>query len=420
MPLYGQHLWRPGPGAKQVVVTEGAIAAITISQLWDHKWPVVSVPNGAQGALPAFKEAIEWLEGFEKVILCFDMDKPGRLATQQCAEILTPGKAFVAELPLKDANAMLKEGRGKELLDSLWQARPYRPDGMVEGADITVDALLEQGAIGFKLKYPRLQELTRGIRKGELTLITAGTGIGKSTWVRELGYDLRMEHNQRIGNVFLEENYRKTAQGYTAIHNNVPLGELRANPKLLSREVLEKTLRDVIHGHMYFYDHFGSLESGALLSKLKYCAVGLGVDFILLDHISIVVSGMEASKEGERRDIDVLMTRLRSLIEQTGVGIVAVVHLKQPDGTAHEEGAEVSLNELRGSGTLKQIPDAIWALERNQQGDDPCLAAIRDLKNREWGDTGLAGCVRYFKNTGRLLPTDEQFADQPFKKEETY
>jgi twinkle protein len=417
MPLYGQHLWRPGPTAKQVVVTEGEIDAITLSQLWGHKWPVVSIPTGSKGAAQCFKQNIEWLEGFDKVILCFDMDKPGRLATQECAELLTPGKAYIAELPLKDANDMLKADRGKELLDCMWQSRPYRPDGIVEGSDITVDALMEQGAVGFKLPYTKLQAQTRGIRKGELTLVTAGTGIGKSTWCRELGYWLRMEHQQRVANVYLEENYRKTAQGYVAIHNNVPLGELRSNPNALSRELLAQSLKDVINSYMYFYDHFGSLESTALLSKLKYCAVGLGVDFIILDHISLVISGMESSGEGERKDIDILMTRLRSLIEQTGVGILAVVHLKQPDGTAHEEGAEVSLNQLRGSGSLKHIPDAIWALERNQQGKDPCLVQTRNLKNREWGDTGLADCLRYYKNTGRLLYTSEEATEKPFNEE---
>ena len=422
IPLYGQHLWKAG--GKQVVVTEGEIDAISLSQLWGHKWPVVSIPTGANGAANAVKDHLEWLESFDKVIFCLDMDKPGRLAIsggelvqpngqkvhiQGCAELLTPGKAFVAELPLKDCNEMLKAERGKELLDCMWNARPYRPDGIIEGGDITVEALLEQAATGYELPYSKLDELTRGIRKGELTLLTAGTGIGKSTWAREIAYHLRVKHSLNVANLFLEENYRKTAQGYVAIHNNIPLGELRTDPSAIDRAKLEQTLKDVIHQYMYFYDHFGSLESEALLTKLKYCAVGLGVDFIVLDHISIVVSGMSSeSGEGERKDIDILMTRLRSLIEQTGVGIIAIVHLKQPDGTAHEEGAEVSLNELRGSGTLKQIPDAIWALERNQQGDDPGLVQIRVLKNREWGDTGPAGYLRYHKDTGRLLHTDEE------------
>jgi twinkle protein len=403
--LYGQHLWKPG-GGKMVVVTEGELDAISVSQMQGHKWPVVSIPTGAAGARKAIASASEWLESFEKVVFLFDMDDPGRSAAQECSLVLSPGKAFIGDLPLKDASDMVQAGREDELRSAIWSAKPYRPDGILSGDEITPESLTETCKPGLSTPYPELDVLTRGLRKGELVLLTAGTGVGKSTLARELGYHLAMTHAQRIGNLFLEESVAKTAQGYVAIHNNIPLGRLRSDPKALTPEQLKASLASVISGRMFFYNHFGSLEADTLLAKLKFMASGLGVDWIILDHISIVVSGMTSSSEGERKDIDLLMTRLRSLIEQTGVGVIAIVHLKQPEGKAHEEGAEVSLNQLRGSGTLKQIPDTIIATERDQQGEDPCLAKVRLLKNREWGDTGPAGYVRYDRDTGRLLRTD--------------
>jgi twinkle protein len=156
---------------------------------------------------------------------------------------------------------------------------------------------------------------------------------------------------------------------------------------------------------MYFYNHFGSLESDRLLQKMRYMVKVLGVDFIILDHISIVISGQESSSEGERKDIDRLMTNLRSLVEETGVGVIAIVHLNKPEGTAHEEGGRVTLSHLRGSGSLKQLSDAVIALERNQQSnEDPNTATIRVLKNREHGDLGVSGKARYNKTTGRFEP----------------
>ena len=44
----------------------------------------------------------------------------------------------------------------------------------------------------------------------------------------------------------------------------------------------------------------------------------------------------------------------------------------------------------------------VWALERNQQGDDKDLVKIRVLKNRSIGFTGLADTLRYDHETGRL------------------
>lgn len=154
---------------------------------------------------------------------------------------------------------------------------------------------------------------------------------------------------------------------------------------------------------MYFYDHFGSLESERLLSKIRYMRQVLKVNFVILDHISIVISGQQSSSEGERRDIDVLLTKLRSLIQETGLGVIAIVHLRQPDGKPHEEGGRVTLRDLRGSGSLKQLSDVVWALERDQQSDKPNQSLIRILKDRNDGQLGPADTVEY-NVQGRLVP----------------
>jgi twinkle protein len=132
--LFGQHLW--GSGGKKAVVTEGEIDALTVSQLQGNKWPVVSIPNGAQGALKAVSKQLQWLNSFEQVIIMFDMDEPGKKAAQEVAKALKPGKAFIASLPLKDANECLLKGQGDAVISAIWQAKPYRPDGVVQLRDI--------------------------------------------------------------------------------------------------------------------------------------------------------------------------------------------------------------------------------------------------------------------------------------------
>lgn len=81
LPLYGSHLWRDG--GRMVTVTEGEIDALTVSQLFGNKWPVVSVPSGAAGAYKSFQSNLEWLEKFESVVILFDDDEPGRKAAKE-------------------------------------------------------------------------------------------------------------------------------------------------------------------------------------------------------------------------------------------------------------------------------------------------------------------------------------------------
>lgn len=411
MGLYGQQLW--SAGGKTLVIVEGERDAEATDQMMNRKLPVVSIPNGSNAAAKAIRQNLEFIESFDKVILMFDMDEPGRKAVSECAGILSPGKVAIASLPLKDANDMLLAGRWTEFRDAIQGAKTYRPDGIILGDEISLDFLKEKPAVGYATPYPGLDTLVQGLRKAELTLFTAGTGVGKSTIVRELGHYLNVHHGLSVGNIFLEESYRKTVQGYIAIDQDIPLGNIRQNPECLTDEQYRESMtRCINNGRTFFYNHFGSLESDNLLNKLQYLAAN-GVDFILLDHISIVVSGSTSSKEGERKDIDVLMTKLRSLVEQTGIGVIAIAHLSKAEGKSHEEGGRVTLNDLRGSAALKQIPDNIIALERDQQGEHPNQALVRVLKNREFGDLGPAQTVLYDKKTGRLVPIESQQDDLP-------
>lgn len=399
--FYGQWLWGSG---KSVVITEGEIDALSVSQAFRNKWPVVSLKDGAQSAVKCVQANYEWLDGFERVVICFDQDDPGHLAAEEAAAALPIGKAFVMTLPRKDANEVLVQDGPEVLVKAFWNAKPYRPDGIISGSELTVSALKEAAAVGYELPYPKLQEMMLGLRKGELTLLTAGTGIGKSSLARELAYYLHQTHGCSIGNVFLEESTLKTGQALVAIHNNVPLGKLRADPSILTDEQWDDAFEKVIKERMWFFKHFGSLESDNLLSKIRYLGTVCGADFVILDHISIVVSGQEGSGEGERRDIDRLMTKLRSLVEETGIGVIAIVHLNKPEGKAHEEGGRVTLSNLRGSGALKQLSDNVIAMERNQQaeGEERMLNHLRVLKCRETGNTGEADTLCYSTETGRL------------------
>lgn len=403
--LFGRHLWRSG--GRRVIVTEGEIDCLTISMLQDNKWPVVSLPNGASAGAKAIRQNLEWLETFEEVILCFDMDEPGRKAAQECAMLLTPGKAKIPYLPCKDANECLAKGKTKELINALWDAQPYRPDGIVAGQDLW-DKVRQSPPKGYSIPYPQLNDKLHGLRLGELYLFTAGSGIGKSTIVNEIAYHLKMVHGLPLGVIALEESVSRNLRRYLGIHLNKPLHLPEVHESIPEAD-LKATFDAVTGDNKWFaYDHFGSSDIDNLLSKLRYMVVGLGCKVIVLDHISIVVSALdEAGGESERKVIDKLMTKLRSLIEETGAMVLAVVHLKRPDkGKSFNEGRQVSLTDLRGSGSLEQVSDVVIALERDQQGDEPNLASIRVLKNRPIGETGPAGAVTYAPETGRLTPAD--------------
>lgn len=415
--LYGSQLWASG---KKIVITEGEIDCLTVSQLQGNKWPVVSIPNGAQAAKKAIEANLEYLDKFDEVVLMFDMDEPGRKACEECAKVLPAGKAFIANLPLKDPNECLLEGKGSEVIQAIWNAKPYRPDGIVAGTDLYEKCVTDIDDLKDSVEYPwvALQNKTKGARHGELYVLTSGSGMGKSTILRELEYYFGVQRGELCGIVALEESTRKTGLELMSIHLNK---RLILDPEGTDEDERSRAFEATIgNGRFYLYDHFGSLDSGNLLSKLRYMIVSLGCKRIFLDHISIVVSGMDTDEDGgERKAIDKLMTNLRSLVEETQCTMFVVSHLKRPEKKGHEEGGQVSLSQLRGSGAIAQLSDMVIGLERNQQGDNPNVLTLRVLKNRFCGLTGVSGYLKYNTETGRLEEYGEG-EECPFEDESEF
>ena len=353
--LWGKHLWSTG---KKIVITEGEIDALSVAESQNCKYPVVSIPNGVKSAKKAIAKDLEWLLGFEEIILMFDMDPQGQKAATEVAEFFPVGKCKIAKLGKKDANLVLLEEGKSAIVDAIWRARVFRPDGIIAGEDTWDLVNCDMNESDHLYPWSQLNEKTLGARRGEIVTFCAGTGAGKSTAVKEIA-SYFLSKGETIGYIALEESVRAAAIDFMSIHVS----------KMLSTNI------------RYFVRHFN-------------------VGWIVLDHLSIMVSGVEGGDE--RRLIDNIMTTLRSLAEELNIGMFIVSHLKRPQqGKGHEDGKQVTLSDLRGSGSIAQLSDFVIGLERDQQSDGE--TNVRVLKARYKGaSTGLAGSLFYDSTTGRL------------------
>ena len=402
--LFGENVFKGG--GKYITVCEGELDAMSVHQMFGNKYASVSLRTGSKGAKNDIKRSLEYLESFDAVVLCFDTDVAGKEAVRSVVDLFSPNKVKVCDLPLKDANEMLLAGNIASFTRAWWDAKSYRPDGIVASEE-TWDILTEEIRVE-SVPYPWLgiNELTYGFRTGELVTITSGAGMGKSQMVRELEHYLLNAAEDNIGVLALEESVKNTTLGVMSIEANKPLHlDLDNTDDEELREYWEATMGK---GRMFMYDHFGSTSEDNLLSKVRYLAKGLDCKWIVLDHLSIVVSDQEV--QDERKAIDSIMTKLRQLVQETGIGLFLVSHLRRPMGKGHEEGGQISLSELRGSASIAQLSDMVIGLERNQQADDARVrntTIVRVLKNRFSGLTGPACSLHYDKLTGRMKESDD-------------
>lgn len=398
--LFGQQLWS-GEG-KSVTVTEGEDDAMAAYQMQGSKYPCVSIRNGADGAAQECKDAYDWLNSFERIVFSFDDDEKGRKAVQQCAAIFGPKAHIMSHSKgYKDACDYNMDGKKAQYVRDWWDAAPYSPPGIIDAS--TLWDLVNEPVQEAMCQYPwaGLNEITYGIREEELITVCAGSGLGKSQFLREIIYHLKTQTDEKMGLLFLEESVKKTALSLMSLW----VKKLLHLPTTKSTEEERRDAFENMFGKdtVYLLDKFGSSDVDSLVGRVRYLAMACDCRIIFLDHVSIVVSSQENGDE--RKAIDEIMTRLRMLVQETGIALVLVSHLKRPSSQGHEEGAVTSLSQLRGSASIGQLSDMVIGLERDGQNDDPIIrntTTVRVLKNRFSGETGKACDLLFSKDTGRM------------------
>lgn len=405
-PLIGSHLWS---GGMKLVITEGEIDALSVSQAQGNKYPVVSVPNGADSAKKSLLANIEYLQRFDEVILCFDMDEPGQYAAKDCAEsIMSLINVKIAKLPLKDPNEMLMEGRTKEIITAIWNAEEYTPDGLLDVDEALIQSALEDPPEGLPWVFEELTKASNGRHLGEVHTIGAGTGIGKTDFLlQQADYDIRVL-GRKVG-LFLVENDPAEVLLYLAGKAKgkfyyVPGHEHREDVKTLTDSMRE------YQGKVSIYDNFGLCDWNLIKARIVYL-INRGFDVFYIDHLTALATGGDRD---EKSELEAITADIAELAKRHSILIHQVSHLSTPEGKSHEEGGRVTVRQYKGSRSIGYWSHAMYGLERNQQAEEEeerHKTTVRLLKRRKFGKgVGKTTQLKYNPENGLL----ETLKDCPF------
>lgn len=397
VPLFGQHLH--SSGGKRIAVVEGELDALSLHQALDHKYPVVSVPFGAKGAVGSLRENLKYLLTFEEVILGFDNDPEGQAATEECVALFEPGRVKVMKYgDLKDASDYLQASRTGDLTKVFWNAEPWRPDGVVSVASLAA-SLRDKPTVGLPWHSAELTKLTYGRRPGELYGFGAGTGVGKSDlFAQEIAHTAHVLR-EPCGGLFFEQMPTETARRIAGKLVERRLHVPDAGWTDADLVTAERLLRDL---PVHLYDHFGSTEWDVVEKRMRYMVLGLGCRHLFLDHLTALV----ADADDETKALNSIMEKLSSFAQETKCCLYFISHLATPLGTPHEEGGRVMLRHFRGSRAIGFWTHFAFGLERNQQHPDVdarMITTLRVLKDRYTGQAnGSCVYLKYDPPTGLL------------------
>ena len=287
--LFGQST--PGVGRKRIIITEGELDALAVAQsMWEKSqkiWgAVVSIPSAT--GLKSLLDQRDWVNTYSEIVLCFDQDDAGQAAVEKAAKMFPAGKVKVATLPRKDASDVLVE-LGADALDKcIYNAQTWSPAGIVQGEAVWDQFVSRQNTES--VPYPEcldgLNEKLKGIRHGEITLFTSGTGSGKSTVIKEIILDLLAKTEHKVGLISLEESVGDTAEKFISMALKRNIMDPPPAEDVDLRAGFEQVFGDE---RLVLLDHQGSVGDSSLIDKIEYMAL-MGCKYLVLDHITIAVS----------------------------------------------------------------------------------------------------------------------------------
>lgn len=405
--LFGQQLF-PAGSAKFITLVEGEYDAPAAFELMGSRWPVVSVRNGSDGATRDVADNFEYLNSFQNIVICFDKDEakvnpktgqiryPGQEAAIAVAGMFPIGKVKILTLSEgKDANDYLKAGLREQFNREWWAAKTFTPTGLKLGRDMWQEVSEPKNYETVPYPWDDLNAQTYGIRLSELVAITADTGVGKTSLLREIVYKIRKERpDVGIGCMYLEEPNSDTVLGLMSLEANLPL-HLPDVREMVPKEDLRKYFEAIVDtDKLVIYDHFGSNDIQEILNKVRHMH-NLGCKYIILDHLSIVVSDQSGD---ERKQLDEITTKLKTLCMELNIAVIAVVHTNRQ-------------GQIRGTAGIEQLSNIVLKIHREKLSEDPWRRNVTRVmveKNRFCGRTGPGAYLHYNEHTGRLNPLDEE------------
>ncbi len=352
--LYGSWLFTPDERVF-ITITEGQLDCLSVAEVFDCKYPVVSLPNGCQSAYKVLQSNMKYLSGFKYIVLAFDSDGPGQDAINQCLKLFEPGKLRITKWVRKDANDHLKEKEHSIIRNLVYNAVEYLPDPILTG-EAWLDTMRSFERKTRPWPWAAANNALSPIFIPSIYTIAAWPGVGKTVVVADI-----MRHaiklTGKVGVISLEESSQVLLCKLTDMLTGSDLQSV-SNRKFTDKEI---ELCRAATENVVTYDHktYGSgLET--ILENLPYIAQSLNCEIIIFDNLSYSATG---EGDDERRGIDKAMIKLKDSSTKYGYTLFNVCHL-------NEDNEDFKKTKVRGSRGVDMYSDQVIYLGRNCEEED--------------------------------------------------
>lgn len=216
---------------------------------------------------------------------------------------------------------------------------------------------------GVPIHLTKMQELTGGWQDGDLIVLAARPGMGKTAFALECAIHPAMEHKIPTAIFSLEMTAKQLAARLMSKESYIPSKKILNGST--NDDELSAVMRDsvVLNGVPFWIDDTPSLSITQLRSKAIRMVEQLGVKLIVVDYLQL----MEGADEGNfnrEQEISKITRGLKKLARELNIPIIALSQMSRAVELREKSGFRPMLSDLRESGSIEQDADIIVFLLR--------------------------------------------------------
>lgn len=380
--LYGKDKFDPG-SKESITITVGEWDAPSIYEATRGQTAAVSCRSDSQAKRDCTVDR-DYINSFNKIILCFDNDESGQKAAKDVSSLFDFNKLYHVRLTkYKDASEYFQNGEADNL-EKIWKAaKRYSPDNIIsQFSDIRAALKKSQEDQIGTYPFKSLQSMTYGLHRGEIVVFKGMEKLGKTSIFRAIQHHLLKTTDKNIGIIHLEEDNGTTIKGIVEYELQQPV--IRPDSGLSEDDIFNGYVKAVSGSdtRVHLYQSFETEDEELFLDSLRFLAAGAGCQFIFLDHISWLATG-KSDSDDERKKLDRISQKLKLLAKELGICILMISHV-------NDEG------KTRGSRNITKVANTIIHMDRDKLSIDETTRRTTHLTLegvRLGGLTGPAGAL---------------------------
>ncbi|MCX8529352.1 MAG: replicative DNA helicase [Rhodoluna sp.] len=217
---------------------------------------------------------------------------------------------------------------------------------------------------GIATGFYELDKLTHGLHGGQLIILAARPGVGKSTLALDFARHAAIKQKQPVLFFSLEMSRAEIALRLLSAEADVRLQNMRGGT--VGQDEWKKLAhaRGGLNDSPLFIDDSANLTLVEIRAKCRRLASSLGLKLIVIDYIQLLTSGKKV--ESRQQEVSEFSRSLKLLAKELNVPVIAISQLNRNSEQKTDKKPEIS--HLRESGALEQDADVVILLHREDMG----------------------------------------------------